>query len=148
MLLRDRPWLNEPDYWVEEGPDRHLIAIRREAGHWVGYVGLPAHRAKAALPFVKGHGPLRLCRADKAGGLSSFVYVEFRCDCLGDETPDGVGDLVPRDGRHPDAHEVYRTLSYVQAQCRALADRLEAQSSWRARLRRWFGRPQEPQPCP
>lgn len=138
------PWHHEPDYWSESYDDLHLIATRQEPGrHWRGYIGAPVddHVDGTAL-HVHG-GELLVSYLPHAGGRRGYIYFGFDCAQYdGALTPDGRSDFSPKDYQEQRKARVdagvYRTLEYVQAHCRQVADQLNIQRRWTTRLWRWF----------
>lgn len=140
------PWDGEPDHaeWRDQKTGLPCLAHRNGMGAWCGYVGInPGHPwhgvhydgcPTACGEFYCEHSPAQV---DVHGGLT---YAD-RCQ----EGPEGevichvpepgesadvwwfgfdtahAGDLVPG---VPDYDETYRTLGYVQAECRSLAQQL------------------------
>lgn len=128
------PWDKEPDRWEGQHAGFPVLAVRNTSiGNWCGYVGLPVgHRwliDADALDESRVHGGITygpspcqpegpICHAPAAGEPDDVRWIGFDCIHSGDYAP-GLGrhePLGPRDG------EVYRTLEYVQAQTRELAD--------------------------
>ena len=134
------PWQSEPDKVQWAGPETNYpcIAVRqRHSGHWCGYVGVePDHPA-----FGKGyddldctvHGGLTYadsCQADRPeeiavchvpapGEPDNIWWLGFDCAHADDLMPKYYAMGYGSSG-------TYRTLQYVQDECRNLAKQLKA----------------------
>jgi hypothetical protein len=140
------PWTHETDYASESSGVFHLIAVRDDARQfWHGYVGMPdavlLQITKAGVSQVKCHGgaPIYAGALTRAGGRSKYTYFGFRCDKPEDFSPK---DFNARSSRRGPEHQAwfegktYRTLEYVQEQCREIVAQLETQRSWPRRFQR------------
>lgn len=138
---RDPQWDNEPDkvQWADEATGLPCIAVRHFLfGHWCGYVGVDGshalHDKHHDVPEVSVHGGLTYSGAcdpcaDEAEGIC-YVPSEgepdhvwwFGFDCA------HYCDFSPLHKRYKNVSYYfrsgdpsYRTLEYVQAECRSLA---------------------------
>ena len=127
--------LHEPDkvQWIDEHTGMDCLAVRHHSGHnWCGYVGVP--------PEHPDHGKdYDSVDVEVHGGLTFADSCQHREDGLGichvpeDGRPDNVwwlgfdcahsGDLCPGHSKHFPAWpgDRYRTLKYVQRECKDLA---------------------------
>ncbi len=141
------PWQDEPDkmQWPDPATALACLAHRHATnGHWCGYVGVPEGHALHGRDYsdvdVDVHGGLTFaagCRKtdDPAVGIChvrephdpEVWWFGFDCAQLGDVRP-GTRSLLAQLGRPDlfDEEECYRDLAYVMAECRALAQQLQA----------------------
>ena len=128
--------VGEPDAWSGEYLGFPVYARRNSMGFWCGYIGLPAGHPWSWLADphnVAVHGGVSYGQnslTDRAVGDFSDWYLGFDCGHHGDFIPSfvtaepGVDPLATATRLHAtyDWHIVYRTLEYVQAELRSLAE--------------------------
>lgn len=135
--------VGEPDVWRGEHAGCFLLARRVvEIGFWCGYVGLPAGHPwygsteRHGLDGAEVHGGITYGEAELPLGERvdwCCWYVGFDCSHAGDFSP---GTMRTEPGVDPRATAtrllasgeggVYRTLDYVQAELRSLAEQAQA----------------------
>lgn len=137
------PWDSEPDkiQWPDEETGLPCIARRAGAalGHWCGYVGVaednPCFGKGCEDIDVEVHGGLTFAEACAEGDPETSIYhipnpdepdhiwwFGFDCAHSGDRMP-GMESLMPDLGRISRDSE-YRTLDFVQRECKSLAKQL------------------------
>ena len=134
------PWDSEPDkkQWQDADTGLPCLAVRGPGGHWCGYVGVapghPYHGKDYDACDVDVHGGLTfadacspkegeadgICHKPDAGEPDHVWWLGFDCAHLGDYSPKYA------EYRRSYGGETYRTLGYVERQCRALAKQLAA----------------------
>lgn len=129
--------VGEPDAWSGEHLGYPVYARRNGIGVWCGYVGLPAGHPWSGLndPVrVCVHGGVTYASAHMSMSLhprdACVWYLGFDCGHFGDFMPGlvpaepGVDPLATATRLHAtgDGFAVYRTLEYVQAELRGLAE--------------------------
>lgn len=143
------PWDNEPDkvQWPDEPTGLPCLAVRGPFGSWCGYVGVaeghPLYGQGYDAPSVDVHGGLTF--ADKCH--PAHFEAQGICHVPGPGEPDHVWwfgfdcghgmDIMPSrfmrnfpmseafcDVYYPEHRPTYKSLSYVQEQCAALAEQL------------------------
>lgn len=119
------PWDGEPDRedWTDETTGYPCVALRTDLGNWCGYVGLPnvvsffgVHHDE--LYDIEVHGGLTF-----SGAFHDYANVWF----FGFDCNHGF-DFAPFSlswGQAKDFNS-YRTLPYVKAQVKKLAEQLHA----------------------
>ncbi len=130
-------WQSEPDRkeWRDAATGLPCLAHRNEhGGNWCGYVavppGHPAHGKGYDDIDVEVHGGLtysgacsgHICHVPKAGEPDDVWWVGFDCHHAWDFAPAYAA-------RHPTfraPEDTYRTLTYVEAECKRLAAQLHA----------------------
>lgn len=130
--------VGEPDAWSGEYLGFPVYARRNSMGVWCGYIGLPTGHPWSGLSDphnVAVHGGISY--AQKVLPLTNTVpsdhsarYLGFDCGHVGDFMPGfvpvepGVDPLATATRIHAtdDGFAVYRTLEYVQAELRSLAE--------------------------
>lgn len=137
------PWDGEPDkvQWPDLATNLPCLAVRQPAsGHWCGYVGVaeghPMYKCTETWEGPVGnldvHGGIAfanmrqpgeneakgVCHTPGPGETDHVWWLGFDCAHSGDYAPADV-----RRGWHLYGAK-YRTLEYVQAQCRHLAMQL------------------------
>ncbi len=130
----DGPWQQEPDRWEGEHEGFPLLAVRQpNHGAWCGYVAVPpGHPWHGAEPDASVHGGVTygakcfgdICHVPKPGEPDDVYWVGFDCVHAFDLAPAHEADLPQR--LRMDNPSVYRTLDYVQAECRNLAEQAKA----------------------
>ncbi len=147
------PWDDEPEdkvQWTDEATQLPCIANRTDMGHWCGYVGVPPghpmHGKDESEIDVDVHGgptfadrcqegdeARTVCHVPCPGEPADVWWIGFDCAHWDDQSP----GLAARASRYGDAlgsvwnRGVYRTLSYVEAQCASLAKQLKELSEVR-----------------
>lgn len=126
--------LGEPDTWSGEHLGFPVYARRNSMGVWCGYIGLPAGHPWAGLTDPARacvHGGVTYAQEDLPSATdASDWYLGFDCGHFGDFMPGlvpaepGVDPLATATRIHVtvDGFAVYRTLEYVQAELRSLAE--------------------------
>ncbi len=134
-------WHAEPDkvQWVDSATGYACLAKRNNLGVWCGYVGVPTghryHGVSYTYVEVTVHGGLTYAdfctgEADPATGICHIPapgsdphvwWLGFDCGHYMDLWPRYPDYLPTGIGGYP---SIYRTLSYVQDQCRQLARQL------------------------
>ncbi len=131
------PWQNEPDRWEGEHEGFPLLAVRgKNHGAWCGYVAMPpghpwhGKTGCAEYPEVSVHGGLSygnacggdICHVPRPGEPDNVWWLGFDCVHAFDVAParEAMTGWMRIEG------EVYRTLDYVQAECRGLAEQAKA----------------------
>lgn len=139
-------WDDEPDkkQWQDVATGLPCLAVRnRFCGDWCGYVGVaPKHPFfgkrydDVALEEIAVHGGLTfagpcsdgpeataICHLPEAGEPDLVYWLGFDCAHCDDLRPaaDSRGSVL---GWQLYADTVYRPLSYVETQCRLLAEQL------------------------
>jgi hypothetical protein len=132
------PWMDEPDkvQWEDAATGLPCLAVRGPLGNWCGYVGLadghPAYRQSHERMDVEVHGGLTysascatetdeshsICHVPSAGEAEARWWLGFDTAHLGDYAPAMHGRLPAW------LRGTYRTLAYVQEECRHLARQL------------------------
>lgn len=126
-------WSHEPDRWEGEHEGFPLLAVRQpNHGAWCGYVAVPpGHPWHGQDMDAEVHGGITYgdtCRGDvchipKPGEPEDVFWVGFDCVHGGDLAPAHTVNMsFPGDG-------AYRTLDYVQRECRSLAEQAKAAAS-------------------
>lgn len=135
------PWQDEPDRWEGEHEGFPLLAVRNRMGAWCGYAAMPpghpwhgAHGC-AQYPDADVHGGLtygeacqgNICHVPKAGEPDNVWWLGFDCNHSGDIAP-GMIAMEKKHGWPPllEHYAQYRTLKYVQRECRNLAEQAKA----------------------
>jgi hypothetical protein len=132
------PWQDEPDRWEGEAGGFPLLATRGPGGHWCGYVAVPPGHPWHGKDYndvpMEAHGGLtyadacqgKICHIPKPGESDDVWWFGFDCAHLGDYAP--KFDLDRRRYGVSRPHDTYRTLAYVQQQCRQMAEQAKAAS--------------------
>ena len=127
--------VGEPDAWSGEHLGFPIFARRGSYGTWCGYIGLPAGHPWVAWEDepegVSVHGGITYAQEElpltDPGGASAW-YIGFDCAHFGDFMPGlvpaepGVDPLATATRLQATGTAVYRTLEYVQAELRGLAE--------------------------
>jgi hypothetical protein len=144
--------MDEPDRWEGEHVGLPLLAIRHpRLGHWCGYVAVPPshplHGQDYGAPDIAVHGGFTyanachgaVCHVPKPGEPDNVWWFGFDCAHAGDYTGMadrrflhrvlGLGEDAPYDHQRALTAddwsvETYRTLAYVQAECKRVAEQL------------------------
>lgn len=129
------PWDDEPDRWEGEHEGFPLLAVRNRMGAWCGYAAVPpGHPWHGRNVFrdidADVHGGLTygntcqgsICHVPKPGEPDDVFWVGFDCNHSGDVAP-GMEAVLPGYHEH---FASYRTLDYVQRECRKLAEQAKA----------------------
>lgn len=149
-LWPNGPWDDEPDkmQWPDKATGLPCLAVRNpHVGNWCGYVGVPPEHplhGKAYSAFdADVHGGLTfadrcdpgepeatgICHVPGAGEPHDVWWFGFDCAHYMDYSP---RDVVYSQERGypftPDAGAMYRSLRYVQSECRSLAKQLAKQA--------------------
>jgi hypothetical protein len=141
-------WDGEPDkvQWKDEATGLDCLAVRHGSyGHWCGYVGVPeSHpafgtgyddvrvkdddwpRVHGGLTFAEHCQPAEsedrgVCHVPYPGDPDHVWWLGFDCAHSGDYSPDDMARGNKWRSRYDSS---YKTLRYVQAQCRSLASQL------------------------
>jgi hypothetical protein len=146
-------WDNEPDkvQWPDEATGLPCLAVRNPGlGNWCGYVGVPPGHPLYGKPYqdvdsdLQVHGGVTfsdacnpksteatgICHVAEPGEPDHVWWFGFDCAHAWDISPglvkarsdSGIGELFDQK-IGPD--EIYRTLTFVQEQCRKLAAQLK-----------------------
>ncbi len=143
------PWMNEPDkvQWVDEDTDLDCLANRGPMGNWCGYVGVPPGHplhgkdydevydlrpdidVHGSLTFAggcdedapEGHG---ICHIPLPGRPDDVWWLGFDCGHGMDVIPYLLSIEGPTPPGRPWGEPTYKTLAYVQFECRRLARQL------------------------
>ncbi len=137
----DGPWMNEPDkkQWLDEATGLPCLAVRNRT-NWCGYVGISKNHPLFEKhygdiePYLEVHGGLTfsdhcagnaeegryICHLVEAGEDDHVWWLGFDCAHSGDMW-DFTRDFP---SLHYHEWEQYRTLGYVEGQCRDLAQQL------------------------
>ncbi len=128
----DGPWQQEPDRWEGEHEGFPLLAVRQpNHGAWCGYVAVPpGHPWHGTEPDARVHGGVTygskcfgdICHVPKPGEPDDVYWVGFDCVHGFDVAParEAMRGWLRIEG------EAYRTLDYVQGECRSLAEQAKA----------------------
>jgi hypothetical protein len=149
------PWDGEPDkvQWPDAETGLPCLAVRNpRSGNWCGYVGVaeghPLYRkgyddeAVYSANVGEVHGGLTfsgacrpsedesrgICHTPSAGEPDHVWWFGFDCAHCDDHSPDDVKRAEAGGIWRLDPRSAYRTLAYVQDECRALAKQLAAVS--------------------
>lgn len=137
-------WDSEPDQarWTDEDTGLACLAKRhRQKGHWCGYVGVDSRHSwygvsqaeledaaeiHGAVTFAGrcDEGPVAqtACHAEEPGEPDELWWIGFHCHHAWDCSPvDLVEEAARGEWVAREAGEDYRTLGYVQSECRRLA---------------------------
>jgi hypothetical protein len=126
------PWDTEPNRWEDRHAGFPVLAVRNDTGAWCGYVGVPPGHPWRGQGYddvdVQVHGGLTyaglcnglICHVPREGEPAEVMWFGFDCAHAGDLVP-GFTHFHALEGG-----DVYRTLEYVQAQARALAEQAAA----------------------
>lgn len=127
------PWTHEPDGWIAREPDGYVLLARRVPlmGHWCGYIRVPeGHPWSRAADFidpvlsgVSVHGGVTFVER-----MDGAVQIGFDCAHWMDIIPgqeaylsypqqNGLWGGLPS---YKKGRCFYRTLGYVQGECRRL----------------------------
>lgn len=138
-------WDGEPDkrQWQDEATGLPCLIVRGPSGALCGYVGIPDSHPLHGKSYddadVEAHGGLTfasacshgseekgICHRPAPGEPDNVWWFGFDCAHAGDFCPkfDNAGRLHEPTGWG--SLNEYRNASYVQAQCRALAEQLAA----------------------
>lgn len=139
-------WDGEPDkvQWPDEATGLPCLAVRnRHHGNWCGYVGVTeGHRCFGkdwdGTGDLDVHGGITfgghcqpgseesgICHLPDPGEPDHVWWLGFDCAHAWDHSPDDVKRAEERGGIWAIASDSsYRTLAYVQSQCRKLAEQL------------------------
>ncbi len=143
-------WDGEPDkvQWQDTASGLPCIAVRHSrSGHWCGYVGVaeghPAFQKSYDDADVRVHGGLTyadfcrphddeegkgICHIAAPGEPDRVWWLGFDCAHSGDHSPEDA--VRARDRQESywrlDHGSQYRTLAYVQAECKHLAAQLKS----------------------
>jgi hypothetical protein len=129
------PWSLEPDEktWVDRYTGYRCVAIRHtELGHWCGYVVVPWDRTRMVeLPGegLRVHGGVTY-EADRGPGEPvsnepTHRWFGFDCGHAWDLVP-GMAEFRDEMGERLFRHEeTYRTLEFVENECRGLAAQIK-----------------------
>lgn len=127
------PWDHEPDGWIAREPDGYVLLARRvpDMGHWCGYIRVPeGHPWSRAAGFndpavcgVNVHGGVTF-----VGRVDGAVQIGFDCAHWMDIVPVTEGYLTEPHTNglwgggagYKKGRCFYRTLGYVQGECRRL----------------------------
>jgi hypothetical protein len=137
----DGPWQTEPDRVEWEHAGLPCLAKRNHHGVWCGYAavapGHPWYAADYDVPDVDVHGGLTyadrcqgsICHVPKPGTPDDVWWFGFDCGHAFDFSPGMAARL--RSIGHDDTilGEVYRPLSYAQAETNRLAEQLAHHST-------------------
>jgi hypothetical protein len=150
----DGQWQQEPDkvQWTDEATGLPCLAVRGPHGALCGYVGVAEGHPYFRVEYGDGpedrldvHGGITysdlcqegneaasICHIPAPGQPDHVWWFGFDCAHSGDFCPGSnarLSDAFMRShGLHkgPQPYEQYRTLAYVQGECRALAAQLAA----------------------
>lgn len=133
------PWKNEPDkvQWSDETTGLPCLAVRNWMGAWCGYVGVDeshqlykqdcnavdveVHGGLTYSDFCQKHGDGEegevICHIPEAGEPDNVWWFGFDCSHSADQTPYHL--------KHGISGGTYRTLEYIQQECRSLALQLQ-----------------------
>lgn len=128
------PWQDEPDRWEGDAEGFPALAIRNaRSGNWCGYVAVPpGHPWHGKNSGYGGgdvsadvHGGLtysgachgKICHVPKPGEPDDVWWLGFDCHHAWDIAPGDDPKWLAL-GSHD---STYRTLDYVQGECRKLA---------------------------
>lgn len=120
--MTNEPWLNEPDS-VDFEHVGYKCAMRRGAGGvWCGYVGITKTSQLFGLEDYMSldldiHGGITYS-ADELCGYETGDWWWFGFDCA------HYKDFKPDFVQHGITGGIYRTMEYVVAECRSLAEQL------------------------
>lgn len=131
------PWQDEPDYlsWKDAATGLPCLIVRNRFGALCGYVGVPVGHSAYGKDYdsveVKVHGGLtyadkcreQICHTPAAGEPDDVWWLGFDCAHYCDLSP-GIHAVLPP--RLRDREEIYRTVAFVQNECRELARQLAA----------------------
>lgn len=140
------PWDGEPDRWEGEFDGLPALALRNQhSGNWCGYVAVPPGHPwhgksdSGDLPgtedgYASVHGGItysgachgRICHVPKPGEPDNVWWLGFDCHHAGDLAPYDLAFFGDR-GLLIEGDQ-YRTLGYVQNECRRLAAQAVAAS--------------------
>lgn len=139
------PWLDEPDkmQWQDKASGLPCLAVRGPMGAWCGYVGVPNGHPCYKVGYddidVAVHGGLTfaghctgddeassICHKPEEGEADDVWWLGFDCNHLGDIAPRLLHRRQKMGFGYPG--ECYKTLNYVQKQCKALARQLAAKA--------------------
>lgn len=132
-------WDTEPDkkQWTDEATGLPCLIVRSSLGHLCGYVGvheghplfekgyessdISVHGGITFADFCKPHHTEAegICHAVESGENDRAWWLGFDCAHSGDRTSLAIESLF---GRNYD--ESYRNFSFVERQCRELAQQL------------------------
>lgn len=126
-----RPWLSEPDSWLQLDDDGLVRAAARGGdGAWCGYLGLPLAMA-LAYDHAKGvrvHGGMTYEGTESPGSLTTAVFMalsvserEMPVFWIGFDCSH-FGDLVPEHGWGEGG--VYRDLEFVRGEIQRMVDQV------------------------
>lgn len=133
------PWQDEPDRWEGEHLGFPLLALRGRGGNWCGYAAVPPghpwHGIKSlwaeGSPDIDVHGGItysgacsgRICHVPKPGEPDNVFWLGFDCHHAGDIAPGDEAFFRSRGLPSLEGYgDRYRTLAYVQDECRRLAE--------------------------
>lgn len=130
------PWDGEPDRWEGEHEGFPILAVRNRMGAWCGYAAMPPGHpwhGKDVFREIDAdvHGGLtygaacqgNVCHVPKPGEPDNVWWLGFDCNHSGDIAPQ-MEELMGH-GYH-EHYASYRTLDYVQRECRKLAEQAMA----------------------
>ena len=147
----DGPWQSEPDKLQWEDPDTGLPCLikRNHGGALCGYVGIPEGHPWYRMDYddtpLHPHGGLTyashcqdgpeeatICHIPAPGEPDNVWWVGFDCAHVGDLSPSSESILRSVGfSHHPGwPTETYRSLAYVQAECREMAEEIQEAGSW------------------
>jgi hypothetical protein len=134
------PWMDEPDkkQWLDEATGLPCLAVRNRQ-HWCGYVGISKNHplfekeysnieqdliVHGGLTFAdhcaKTSDPSKhVCHLVESGEDDHVWWLGFDCAHSGD-----ISDFIRTYERIAGYPEAYRTLQYVENECRQLAQQL------------------------
>lgn len=141
----DGPWSAEPQWkveWRDQATGYPCLAVRNPLGAWCGYVGIaeghPSFGQHYDATDVNVHGGLtysgacsgKICHVPAPGESDNVWWLGFDTAHCDDVVP-GL-EAIHRDCRamgavrsHP-SYVTYKTLEYVQGECKSLAAQLMA----------------------
>lgn len=138
------PWMSEPDkkQFVDAATGLPCLAVRHtDSGHWCGYVGVPEGHPFFKVEYdevraidgewIEVHGGLTfasmcqpgedesrgVCHLPGAGEPDHVWWLGFDCAHSGDRSPAHKSSFNF-------GEDTYKTLRYVEIECRALARQL------------------------